>query len=154
MKIIWVPDETIVAARPMREWARHFLVELAGNGASLEELRAFSEKTGIPGRRKQYWGISTWHALLQPHVLLQYCGYAVWNVHTKHCMAGDRSPTPMKIHENEKVVERSVGRLIDVELVYETDWIRVQESPSGAQARVRRSRIGADRALHGRRDAT
>jgi hypothetical protein len=69
-------------------------------------------------------------------------------------MAGDRSPTPMKIQENVKVVERSVGRLIDVELVYETDWIRVQESPSGAQARVRRSRIGADRALHGRRDAT
>ena len=78
-----MPDETIVAGRPMREWARHCLVELAGNGASLEELRAFCEKTGIPGRRKQYWGISTWYALLQPHVLMQYCGYAVWNVHTK-----------------------------------------------------------------------
>ena len=83
IKSIWVPDETMVAGRPMREWARHCLVELAGNGASLEELRAFCEKTGIPGRRKQYWGISTWHALLQPHVLMQYCGYAVWNVHTK-----------------------------------------------------------------------
>jgi hypothetical protein len=78
-----VPDETVVAGRPIHEWARHCLVELAGNGASLEELRAFCERTGIPGRRKQYWGISTWHALLQPHVLLQYCGYAVWNVHTK-----------------------------------------------------------------------
>ena len=83
IKSIWVPDETIVAGRAMREWARHCLVELAGNGASLEELRAFCEKTGIPGRRKQYWGISTWHALLQPHVLMQYSGYAVWNVHTK-----------------------------------------------------------------------
>ena len=83
VKIIWVPDETIIAGCPMREWARHCLVELAGNGASLEQLRAFCEKTGIPGRRKQYWGISTWHALLQPSVLMQYCGYAVWNVHTK-----------------------------------------------------------------------
>jgi DNA invertase Pin-like site-specific DNA recombinase len=83
VKSVWVPDETIVAGRPMHEWARHCLVELAGNGASLEELRAFCEKTGIPGRRKRYWGISTWHALLQPHVLMQYCGYAVWNVHTK-----------------------------------------------------------------------
>src|ERR1035441_2118692 len=83
VKIIWVPDDTIVVGRPMHEWARHCLVELAGNGASLEELRAFCEKTGIPGRRKQYWGISTWHALLQPSVLMQYSGYAVWNVHTK-----------------------------------------------------------------------
>jgi hypothetical protein len=83
VKSVWVPDETIVAGRPIHEWARYCLVELAGNGASLEELRAFCEKTGIPGRRKQYWGISTWHALLQPHVLMQYCGYAVWNVHTK-----------------------------------------------------------------------
>jgi len=73
----------MVAGRPIREWALHCLVELAGNGASLEELRAFCEKTGIPGRRKQYWGISAWHALLRPHVLMQYCGYAVWNVHTK-----------------------------------------------------------------------
>jgi hypothetical protein len=46
IKSIWVPDETIVAGRAMREWARHCLVELAGNGASLEELRAFCEKTG------------------------------------------------------------------------------------------------------------
>ena len=83
VKSIWVPDETIVAGRSMREWARQCLVELAGNSASLEELRAFCEKTGIPGRRKQHWRISTWYALLQPHVLMQYCGYAVWNVHTK-----------------------------------------------------------------------
>jgi hypothetical protein len=54
VKSIWVRDETTVAGRPMHEWTRHCLVELAGNGASLEELRAFCEKTGIPGRRKQY----------------------------------------------------------------------------------------------------
>ena len=83
IKMIWVPDDTIVAGRPMHEWARHCLVELAGNGATLEDLRDFCERTGIPARRKKYWGISTWHALLQPHVLMEYCGCAVWNVHKK-----------------------------------------------------------------------
>jgi hypothetical protein len=53
VKIISMPDDTLVAGRPMHEWARHCLVELAGNGASLEELRTFCEKSGIPGRRKQ-----------------------------------------------------------------------------------------------------
>ena len=83
IKLIWIPDETIIAGRPIHEWARHCLVELAGDGASLDELRDFCHSTGIPGRRQKYWGISTWHALLQPNVLLQYAGYAVWNVHTK-----------------------------------------------------------------------
>jgi DNA invertase Pin-like site-specific DNA recombinase len=83
-KIIWVPDDSLIAGRSLHEWARHCLVELAGKGASLAELRDFCNESGIPGRRKQYWGISTWHALLQPSVLLQYCGYAVWNVHDKH----------------------------------------------------------------------
>jgi hypothetical protein len=72
VKSIWGPNETIVAVRPMREWALHCLVDLAGNDASLEELRAFCEKRGIPGRRKRYWGISTWYAPLQPHVLMEY----------------------------------------------------------------------------------
>ena len=107
VKNIWVPDETIVAGRPMHEWARHCLVELAGNGASLEELRAFCEKTGIPGRRKQYWGISTWYALLQPHVLMQYCGHAVWNVHTK---AGRERPI-----EEWVITERGHAALISEE---------------------------------------
>jgi DNA invertase Pin-like site-specific DNA recombinase len=83
VKMIWVPDDDVVAGRPMHEWARHCLVELAGNGASLDELRDFCNSTGIPGRRSKYWGISTWHALLQPSVLLPYAGYAVWNVHSK-----------------------------------------------------------------------
>ena len=83
IKSVWVPDETIVAGRSMREWARHCLVELAGTGASLDELCNFCNKAGIPGRRKQFWGISTWHALLQPSVLLQYCGVGVWNVRDK-----------------------------------------------------------------------
>ncbi len=69
--------------RPIHEWARYCLVELAGNGASLDELRDFCHRTEIPGRRSKYWCISTWYALLQPSVLLQYTGRGVWNVHTK-----------------------------------------------------------------------
>jgi DNA invertase Pin-like site-specific DNA recombinase len=83
IKSIWVRDETVVAGRTIWEWARHCLVELAGSGASLVELCEFCNKTSIPGRRNEYWGTSTWHAILQPHVLLQYCGVGVWNVHDK-----------------------------------------------------------------------
>jgi len=83
VKIIWMLDETTVAGRQMHEWARYLLVELAARGASLSELRDFCNRTGIPGRRKQFWGLSTWNALLQPSVLLQYCGYGVWNVRDK-----------------------------------------------------------------------
>jgi site-specific DNA recombinase len=90
VKSIWVPDETVVAGRTMREWARYCLVELAGNGASLDELVAFCNKTGIPGRRKKFWGMSTWYALLQPSVLMQYCGFGVWNVRDKQ---GRERPT-------------------------------------------------------------
>ena len=71
IKSVWVFDETAVAGRTMRESARHCLIELAGKGASLDELVAFCHRSGIPGRRKQYWGVSTWYALLQPSVLLQ-----------------------------------------------------------------------------------
>ena len=83
-KSIWVKDETVVSGRPVHEWTRHCLLELAGKGASLDELRDFCNEQGLPGRRKPYWGTSTWNALLQPHVLLEYCGYGVWNVHGKH----------------------------------------------------------------------
>jgi hypothetical protein len=83
VKIIWMPDETTVAGRQMHERASYLLVELAARGASLSELRDFCNLTGIPGRRKQFWGLSTWNALLQPSVLLQYRGYGVWNVRDK-----------------------------------------------------------------------
>ena len=58
-------------------------MELAAAGASLAELRDFCNRTGIPARRKRYWGISTWNAILQPSVILQFCGYGVWNARTK-----------------------------------------------------------------------
>ena len=89
VKSIWVPDETIVAGRPTHEWTRHCLTDLAGKGASLEELRDFCNEQGIPAQRGPYWGISTWHSLLQPNTLLKYCGYGVWNV---HCKNGSKRP--------------------------------------------------------------
>ena len=84
IKSIWVLDESVVAGRPVHEWIRHCLAEMAAKGAALDALRDFCNQNGIPARRKQYWSISTWHALLQPHSLLQFCGYGVWNVHRKN----------------------------------------------------------------------
>ncbi len=80
-KSIWVPDETVVAGRPTHEWVGECLAELAANGASLDELRDFCNDGGIPARRRDYWSTSTRNSLLQPNVLLQHCGYGVWNVH-------------------------------------------------------------------------
>lgn len=91
LKSIWVPDDTVVAGRPIHEWAKHCLVNLAGNGASLDELRDFCNDNAIPARRGQYWSISTWNSLLEPNVLLKYAGYGVWNVHMKN--GGKRPPS-------------------------------------------------------------
>jgi len=82
IKSVWTLDETMIAGRPAHQWARHCLVEAAA-GASLAELRDFCNRTGIPARRKRYWGLSTWNAILQPSVILQFCGYGVWNARTK-----------------------------------------------------------------------
>jgi site-specific DNA recombinase len=98
IKSVWVLDETIVAGRPAHEWARHCLTQLAAAGASLAELRDFCNHARIPARRKTYWGISTWNAILQPSVILQFCGYGVWNARTK---AGrDRPPSEWVIVPN------------------------------------------------------
>lgn len=83
IKSVWTLDDTIIAGRPAHEWAHHCLVELAAAGASLAELRDFCNRTGIPTRRKRYWGISTWNAILQPSAIMQFCGYGVWNAPTK-----------------------------------------------------------------------
>jgi hypothetical protein len=83
IKSIWLPDDTILHGRSAHEWARECLL-MAASGASLDQLRDFCNHNSIPARRQQYWSISTWYALLQPHALLQYCGYGVWNVHRKN----------------------------------------------------------------------
>ena len=98
LKSIWVLDDSVVAGKPVHEWVRHCLIELAGKGASLDELRDFCNGSGIPARRSAYWGISTWHALLQPSVLLEYCGYGVWNARTKR--GRDRPASEWIIVEN------------------------------------------------------
>ena len=84
IKSIWVPDDTVIAGKPVHEWARYCLVELASKGATLDELRDFCNKNGIPATRQQYWGHTTWNSLLHPHCLLEYAGYGVWNVRGKN----------------------------------------------------------------------
>ena len=98
LKSVWVLDETIIAGRPAHEWTRHCLTELAGAGASLAELRDFCNHARIPARRKTYWGISTWNAILQPSVILQFCGYGVWNARTKQ--GRERPPSEWVIVPN------------------------------------------------------
>lgn len=83
-KSIWELDDTIVAGRPIHEWVWHVLVEMAGRGASLNEMRDFCEAKGLPARRKDHWGTSTVNAILQPHVLAKYTGLGIWNVHLKN----------------------------------------------------------------------
>ncbi len=84
MKTLWKPDETLVAGRPVREWARHALIELRlKQRASLDQIRDFLNEHGVPSPRKGYWGTSSWHELLEPSALLQYTGHGVWNVHGK-----------------------------------------------------------------------
>ena len=89
-KVIWELDDTIVAGRPVHEWVRYCLVELAMKGASLADIRDFCNKQGIPARHNQFWSLSTWRALLEPPVLMEYCGYGVWNVRRKN---GSFKPT-------------------------------------------------------------
>jgi hypothetical protein len=98
IKSVWVLDDAMIAGRPAHEWARHCLVELAAAGASLAELRDFCNRAGIPGRRKKFWGISTWNAILQRSVILQYCGYGVWNARTKE--GRERPPSDWVTVEN------------------------------------------------------
>ena len=99
MKTLWEKNDTIVVGRPVWEWARHALIELRlKEGASLDHIHRFLNERGVPSPRKRYWGISSWHALLQPSALLQYAGFGVWNVHGKHGV--HRHPSEWDIIEN------------------------------------------------------
>ncbi len=84
IKAIWVPDDTVIAGKAIHEWARYCLVEMAAKGATLDELRDFCNRNGIPAPRQQYWGHTTWNSLLHAHCLLEYAGYGVWNVRGKN----------------------------------------------------------------------
>ncbi len=111
-KSVWLPDDSVVAGRSVHEWARHCLTELAAKGASLDDLRDFCNDNSIPARRGRYWSTSTWNSLLQPHALLKYCGYGVWNVHRKN--GTKRPPSEWVIVENahEALITEQVAKAI------------------------------------------
>jgi hypothetical protein len=130
IKCVWILDETIIAGRRLHDWVRHCLVELAAAGASLAELRDFCNHKGIPGRCKRYWGLSTWNAILKPSALLQFCGYGVWNVHTKE---GQERPL------SEWVVVPNAHPA----LITEDEARAIADVRRRAQATARSRRIGA-----------
>ncbi|HOF67772.1 MAG TPA: recombinase family protein [Candidatus Fermentibacter daniensis] len=84
LKAIWVPNEGIVAGRAVRDWARTVLVDLVAQGKSLDSVRDFLNDNEVPAPRKRYWCTSTLFSMLEPHSLLKYAGYEVWNVHARH----------------------------------------------------------------------
>jgi site-specific DNA recombinase len=113
IKCIWVPDDRIVAGKPVYEWAKECL-QMASTGATLDQLRDFCNKNGIPAQRQQYWGSTTWHSLLHPNCLLQYAGYGVWNVRGKSQRFNP--PTDWVITENahQPLIDESlVQRIIE-----------------------------------------
>lgn len=79
-KSIWVLDETMVSGKPLHEWVRYCLVELAMKGASCRRLRNFCTDQGIPGRNGKYWNYYSWKDLLYDYNIMKYAGIAVWNV--------------------------------------------------------------------------
>jgi DNA invertase Pin-like site-specific DNA recombinase len=83
VKTIWAKDDTIVAGRPVWEWAREALL-LAGTGVSLKRLADHMNRHGVPAPRTAHWGFTTWRALLEPQCLLAYSGMGVYNVHIRN----------------------------------------------------------------------
>ena len=137
IKSIWVPNDTVVNGKPISEWAKDAL-EMAANGATLDQLRDFCNDNGIPAPRSQYWGSTTWHSLLHPNCLLEYAGYGVWNVRGKH----QRMNPP----EEWIIVENAHPALItedEAKLIMELRRRRPAALPvvSGARARSKDSRF-------------
>ncbi len=130
LKSIWVLDDTLVAGRPLYEWVRETLA-LAAEGATLDELRDFCNRKGIKAPRKQYWGQSTMFALLQPHVLLKYAGFDVWNVHRKN---GSKRPPSEWV-----IVERAHEPVISEELASRIRAARERAGQFGFRPRQSRS---------------
>ena len=83
IKQIWVLDETAVVGRPVHEWVRHCLVELAATGATLRQLTAFCDEMRIPTPRGGRWSADRWHFLLHLDSLLRYSGHGLWNVRVR-----------------------------------------------------------------------
>ena len=137
LKAVWVLDDTVVNSRPVYEWARHCLVEMAAQGASLDRLRDFCNEHSIPAPRRRHWGTSTWHSILEPHKLLQYAGYGVWNVHCRNGVK--RSPTDWVVVEGaqEALITEDEAMAIARERQQ-----RAATSPGGSHAQRRARRSG------------
>jgi len=126
-KVLWDKDATVVAGRPVWEWARHVLTELRmKQRSSLDEIRDSLNDHGVPAPRRLYWGAGSWHALLQPSALLQYAGYGVWNVHGKR--GHHRPPSEWVIVENAH-----------------PPIITLAEAEASAEVNAHSSRLGTDR---------
>ncbi len=114
IKSIIVPDDTVYNGKQVHEWIKYCLEELAAKGASLVELRDFCNNNGIPGKRTEYWNTSTWSTLLQPNVMMTYCGFGVWNVHKKN---GQKKPVDewviVENHHEALISEETAQKIMD-----------------------------------------
>ena len=128
MKTLWEKDKTVVAGRCVWEWTRHALVDLRlGEHASLKRIQGFLNEQRVPPPRRQYWGVSSLHSLIQQDsALLKYAGYGVWNVHGKR---GRRNPPSEWV-----VVENAHPSIITID-----------EAEALREVNRRQSRIARDR---------
>ena len=78
IKRLWELDDTVISGRPVHEWVRHCLIEMAAKGATLHELTTFCKQHQLPRRRGGPWTSHVWHQLLGPVALIEYCGFGVW----------------------------------------------------------------------------
>jgi len=111
-KSLIVTDDTVVQGKPVCEWVKYCLEELAAKGASLMKLTDFCNDQKLPARRNEYWQTTTWNTLLQRHILMKYAGYGIWNIHRK-----DGSKRPVEdwiIEENahEALISENTVRTI------------------------------------------
>jgi DNA invertase Pin-like site-specific DNA recombinase len=114
-KVIWELDDTIVSGRPVHEWTRYVLVELAGKGASLKEIRNFLNEKAVPGRGDKYWSSSSFKDMLCDFGLLKYAGHYLWNVRGKRTKR--QNPEYWEIVEDAHpaiISEEEVSLILDV----------------------------------------
>ncbi len=136
VKTLWEKDDTVIAGRAVWEWTRHILIELRlGQHASLDDIRDFLNENGIPATRKEYWGTSSIHAILQPHVLLQYAGYGVWNVRGKY--ERHRPPSQWQVVENAHPAIITMEEAEAIMAVNQRQSERGAEKSKGRMAQVR-----------------
>jgi len=88
MKRMWALDDTVVNGRPVYEWVRYCLMELAARGETPKEIAEFCTKAGLPSPHGT-WRRDSWCKRLTPRRLLQYAGYAIVGTHGRN--AGRRT---------------------------------------------------------------